>query len=296
MPIFEKPPLESLAPAKDRWTPLFLEHGRLEVDDSSVKWIAADGLRCPLPIATISALLLGPGTTITHAAVKACAESNTPVCWTGHDAMLFYAYGLAPNHNNDMARVHAAAWADRRERTRIARAMFRMRFGAGENVEDKSVAELRGMEGIRVRQLYAELGREYGVSWRARNYDTRNWDLSDDINQALSTANASFYALCAAVICSLGYLPSLGFVHDTGTMPFVYDIADLYKQETTQPAAFQSVQEDPHCDRDRVRRILKAKIEEARILQRMPKDLAALFGTDESKPQSAGDRPASAIR
>ena len=296
MPIFEKPPLESLAPAKDRWTPIFLEHGRLEVDDSSVKWIAADGLRCPLPIATISALLLGPGTTITHAAIKACADSNTPVCWTGHDAMHFYAYGLAPNHNHDMARVHAAAWADRRERVRIARAMFRMRFGAAENVDDKSVAELRGMEGLRVRQLYADLGREYGVSWRARNYDTRNWDLSDDINQALSTANASFYALCAAVICSLGYLPSLGFVHDTGTMPFVYDIADLYKQETTQPAAFQSMQEDPHCDRDRVRRILKAKIEEARILQRLPKDLAALFGTDESKPQSAGDRPASAIR
>jgi hypothetical protein len=33
MPIFEKPPLETLTPAKDRWTPIYLEHGRLEVDD-----------------------------------------------------------------------------------------------------------------------------------------------------------------------------------------------------------------------------------------------------------------------
>ena len=295
MPVFEKPPLESLAPAKDRWTPLYLEHGRLEVDDSSVKWIAADGLICRLPVATISALMLGPGTTITHAAVKACADSNTPVCWTGAEGMSFYAYGLAPNHNNDTARIHATVWADKKRRTQIARIMFRMRFGCEVNVDDKSVAELRGMEGIRVRQLYADLGREHGVSWRARNYDTKNWDVSDDINQALSTANASFYALCSAVICSLGYLPSLGFIHDAGTIPFVYDIADLYKHETTQPAAFLSVKEDSRCDRERVRLHLKTMIEERRILQRMPKDLAALFGTNEVVLQSA-EIPPSAIR
>jgi hypothetical protein len=44
MPIFEKPPLETLSPVNGRWTPVFLEHGRLEVDDSSVKWIAANGM------------------------------------------------------------------------------------------------------------------------------------------------------------------------------------------------------------------------------------------------------------
>ena len=173
--------------------------------------------------------------------------------------------------------------------------MFRMRFGDAP-VDDKSVAELRGMEGIRVRQVYADLGREQGVSWRARNYDTRDWSVSDDINQALSTANASFYALVSAVICSLGYLPSLGFIHDAGTTPFVFDVADLYKHETTQPAAFLSVKENPRCDRDRVRRILKGLIEERRILQRLPKDLAALFGTAEAAPQSAGPQPPSAIR
>ena len=249
----------------------------------------------PSPVATISALLLGPGTTITHAAVKACADSNTPICWTGQEAMSFYTYGLAPNHNNDMPRIHAAAWADKKRHVQIARAMFRMRFGDAP-VDDKSVAELRGMEGIRVRQLYADLGREHGVSWRARNYDTQNWEASDDINQALSTANASLYALVSAVVCSLGYLPSLGFIHAAGTTPFVYDIADLYKHETSQPAAFLSLKEDPRCDRERVRRLLKAQIEERRILQRLPKDLAALFGTEEAAPAQAGDRPPSAIR
>src|SRR5713101_2082085 len=89
MPIFERPPLETLAMARDRWTPVYLEHGRLEVDDSSVKWISATGLLCRLPVATISAVVLGPGTTVTHAAMKACADSNTPVCWMGEECMRF---------------------------------------------------------------------------------------------------------------------------------------------------------------------------------------------------------------
>lgn len=294
MALFERPPLETLAPAKDRWTPLYLEHGRLEVDDSSVKWIGSDGLLCRIPVATVSALILGPGTTVTHAAIKACAESNTPVCWTGEESLRFYAFGLTPNHTNDMPRLHAEAWADKRRRTHIARAMFRLRF-PGIEVDDKSVKELRGMEGLRVRTLYAQLGVEHGVTWKGRNYDRQNWDTSDAINKALSAANASLYALCAAVICSLGYVPSLGFVHDAGTLPFVYDVADLYKHLTSIPAAFLAVRQDPKDEGELVRKLLKQRVEEERILQRMPKDLAALFQTAEAVPAPAGDRPPSAI-
>jgi CRISPR-associated protein Cas1 len=94
MPIFEKTPLETLTPAKDRWTPIYLEHGRLEVDDSSIKWIGADRLVYRLPVATLSAILLGPGTSVTHAAIAACANSNTPVCWIAEDGMRFYAFGI----------------------------------------------------------------------------------------------------------------------------------------------------------------------------------------------------------
>lgn len=294
VPLFERPPLETLASAKDRWTPLYLEHGRLEVDDSSVKWVGADGLLCRLPIATISALILGPGTTITHAAIKACAESNTPVCWTGEESMRFYAFGLTPNHTNDMPRLHAEAWADRRRRTQIARAMFRQRF-PGMDVEDRSIKELRGMEGLRIRALYAELGLEHGVTWKGRNYDRQNWNMSDGINRALSAANASLYSLCAAVVTSLGYVPSLGFVHDAGTLPFIYDVADLYKHLTSIPAAFLAVRQDPQDDGKLVRKLLKQRVEEQKILQRLPKDLAALFQTDEAAPIQAGARPPSAL-
>ncbi len=294
MPLFERPPLETLVAAKDRWTPLYLEHGRLEVDDSSVKWISADGLLCRIPVATVSALILGPGTTITHAAVKACSESNTPLCWTGEDSLRFYAFGLAPNHTNDMPRRHATAWADKRRRVRIARAMFSMRFPSVD-VDGKSVAELRGMEGIRIRALYADLGRTHGVTWKGRNYDTQNWEVSDAINRALSISNACLYALCSAVVTSLGYLPSLGFVHDAGTLPFIYDVADLYKHLTSIPAAFLAVRQDPDDTGELVRRLLKQQVEQERVLQKLPKDLAALFDTTEYEPRPAGARPSSAI-
>jgi CRISPR-associated protein Cas1 len=276
MPLFERPPLETLAMARDRWTPVYLEHGRLEVDDSSVKWIGADGLLCRLPVATISAVLLGPGTTVTHAAMKACADSNTLVCWIGEEAMRFYAFGLAPNHDNDMPRFHAAAWADKKRRADIARRMFKMRF-PDVDVESKSIKELRGMEGLRVRALYAEMGLKYGVTWKGRSYNPSNWDMADGINKALSAANASLYALCAAVCCSLGYLPSLGFIHDAGTLPFIYDVADLYKHLSSIPAAFMAVRQNPKDEGEVVRKLLKQRVEEEKLLQRMPKDLEALF-------------------
>lgn len=294
MPLFERPPLETLAPAKDRWTPLYLEHGRLEVDDSSVKWTAADGLLCRIPVATVSALILGPGTTITHAAVKACAESNTPVCWSGDECLRFYAFGLTPNHTNDMPRLHPEAWADKKRRGQIARRMFSIRF-PDVDVEGRTVKELRGMEGLRVRILYAEMGARHGVTWKGRNYNTQNWDLADGINRALSAANASLYALCGAVISSLGYLPSLGFVHEGGTLPFVYDVADLYKHRTSIPAAFQAVRQNPHDDGELVRKLLKERVEEERILQSLPKDLAALFGATGGELARNETRPPSAL-
>lgn len=276
MPIFERPPLDTLAPAKDRWTPIYMEHGRLEVDDSSVKWIGADGLIARLPVATVSALILGPGTTITHAAVKAAAQCNCPIFWLGGDGLRFYAFGITPNHDNSMARLHAAAWAAQRSRNEVARRMFSFRFPEA-NVHGVSIKQLRGMEGKRVRQTYTRMGREFGVSWKGREYNPSNWNLADNLNRALSAANASLYALTAAVVCSMGFIPQLGFVHQAGTLPFIYDAADLYKEETSWPAAFEAISVNPRDDGDLVRQILKRNVEKTRMLRRMPDELKKLF-------------------
>lgn len=277
MPIFEKPPLETLTPAKERWTPIYLEHGRLEVDDSSVKWIGADRTVLRIPVATVSALLLGPGTTITHAAIKACADCNTPVCWVGAQGMRYYAFGVTPTHDNARARLQAKSYASKKERERIARQMFVMRFGDEELVQGKTVKSLMGMEGQRVKAMYVDMGNKYGVTWKGRNYDPSNWMLADELNKAVSAANASLYALVTAIVTSMGYLPQLGFIHSAGTLPFVFDIADIYKPESTLEAAFQTIGVNPKATEKDVLTRLKQIIEQKRLLRRIPSDINKLF-------------------
>lgn len=281
MPIFEKPPLETLTPARDRWTPIYFEHGRLEVDDSSVKWIGADRTVLRIPVATVSALMLGPGTTVTHAAMKACADCNTPVCWVGEQGMRFYSFGVAPTHDNARARHQAAVHAAKKRCAEVARRMFVKRFGSEELVAGKSVKALMGMEGKRVKALYAEMGAKYGVTWKGRNYDTNNWTVSDNLNRAVSAANASIYALTTAIVCSMGYLPQLGFIHSAGTLPFVFDIADIYKPETTLEAAFQTIAINPEAREKDVMVRLKQLIEEKKLLFRMPRDIEKLLAFDD---------------
>ena len=276
MAIFEKPPLETIPPVRERWTPLYLEHGRIEVDDSSVKWIGADRMVMRIPVASLSALMLGPGTTVTHAAMKACAVCDTPVCWVGADGMHFFATGAATSHDNERARLQAELASTSRTRDAVARKMFSMRF-SDVDVSKYSVKELRGFEGRRVKRLYQDMGLRYGVSWKGRNYDTSNWCLADGINRAVSAANAALYALTTAVVTSMGYLPQLGFIHTAGVLPFVYDIADIYKPITTLPAAFEtlSLKGDDATEEDVVAR-LKTYIENEKVLSRMPIDIEKL--------------------
>jgi len=287
MPIFEKPPLETLTTAQERWTPIYLEHGRLEVDDSSVKWIGADHTIIRIPVATVSALMLGPGTTVTHAAMKACADCNTPVCWVGEQGMRFYSFGVTPTHDNGRARHHAAIHASKAKRTEVARRMYKMRFGDDVDIDNQTIQALRGMEGRRVKALYAEMGARYGVTWKGRNYNPENWQLADKINRAVSAANASLYALTTAVVCAIGYLPQLGFVHAAGTLPFVFDIADIYKPETTLLAAFHTLSINPKADEKDVLVRLKSVIEDRKLLYRIPRDIEKLltFEPDKKTPR-----------
>ena len=251
-----------------------MEHGRLEVDDSSIKWIGADRTVLRIPVATVSVLMLGPGTTVTHAAIRACSVSNTPICWMGAEGMHFYAFGTTPTHDNERARRQAEAYANPKRRAEIARRLFSQRF-PDLDVSQTKIEDLRLLEGRRVKAIYQDLGLKYGVTWKGRNYNPDQWDLADEINRAVSAANAALYALCTSIVCSLGYLPQLGFIHAAGTMPFVFDVADAYKPETTLPAAFHAVSLNPkHAEKDTIR-LLKLKLEETKLLQRLPKDLEA---------------------
>ena len=250
-----------------------------------MKWIGADRTVLRIPVATVSVLLLGPGTTVTHAAVKTCGECNTPICWIGEDGMKFYAVGVEPTHDNHQALHQASVHANKKKREEVARRMFRMRF-IDQEVTGNSIQTLRGIEGRRVKELYAGLGEKYGVSWKGRNYDPADFTLSDKINKAVSAANHALYALTLSVVCSLGYLPQLGFIHSSGRLPFVYDIADIYKPETSLEAAFQTVGIHPDAGIKDVIARLKFHLEEQKVMRRMPEDIERLLTFDAS-----GDEP-----
>ena len=194
---------DNLPQIKDRYPFLYLERGRLEIDDSSVKWIDSQNFVVRLPIATISTLLLGPGTTVTHEAVKVLAAANTTVCWVGEDSLLFYAIGQSPTADTRNMR-HQIELATRPEsRAIVARRMFSDRF-PDVDVSSASIHDLMGKEGIRVKALYEEKASKYGVGWSGRKYVPGHFEMSDITNKILTAANTALYALVLSAIVSLG--------------------------------------------------------------------------------------------
>jgi len=138
--------------------------------------------------------------------------------------------------------------------------------------------QIRGKEGVRVRDTYARMSRETGVAWAGRQYSQNDWDSSDPINKALSTANACLHAIVHAAVVATGFSPGLGFVHTGKSRSFVYDIADLYKCELTVPAAFKAVAEGTDKLETRVRRTCREMFFDNRIIQRIVPDIQRVLG------------------
>lgn len=228
---------DTLPRVEDKYPFLYLERGRLEIDDGSLKWLDAEGACVRLPVATLHCLLLGPGTSVTHEAVKVAAMSNCGLCWVGEDSLLFYAAGITPTSTTRNLQRQAALAADPRASLDVARAMFARRFPEAD-VTDKTLQELMGMEGFRVRQLYQDKAEHYGIGWKGRTFVPGKFEMSDLTNQILTSMNAALYGILASVIHSLGYSPHLGFVHSGSPLPLVYDLADLYKSELCVDLAF----------------------------------------------------------
>ena len=222
---------------RERYPFLYLEHGRLEIDDSSIKWISADSGIFRIPAAVISTLLLGPGTSVTHEAVKILAELNCTVCWVGEDSLRFYAVGETPTATTYNFKRQMQLACDPEKSLKIAKKMFASRF-PGEDISGKNLRELMTLEGNRVQRLYCELADKYFIKWKGRSYTPGDFKLSDVTNQLITSANAALYALVTSVIHSLGLSPKIGFVHSGSPLPFVYDIADLYKAELVFDLAF----------------------------------------------------------
>lgn len=263
---------------RDRYPFIYLEHGRLEIDDSSVKWISAEREVFRIPAATISTLLLGPGTSITHEAVKVLAEVNCTVCWVGEDSLRFYAVGQTPTATTYNFKKQMSLAADAEKSLKIAKKMFADRFPA-EDISHCSLRELMLLEGSRVKQLYAELAEKYFVNWHGRSYKAGEFQLSDVTNQLITAANTALYALISSIIYSLGLSPHIGFVHSGSPLPFVYDIADLYKAELVFDLAFALTGEMAGIyNRAAALSAFRRRVIEYDFMKKCPSDIIDLLG------------------
>lgn len=270
--------LRSLARYSDSLSHVYLEHAVIEQEDHSIAAFTPEG-RITLPAANLSSVVLGPGTRITHAAIKVLADCGVMVVWTGAEGLRFYASGQSKTRLSQGIEAQARHWANPELHLQVVRKMYQFRFQ--ENLPASlTLQQIRGKEGVRVRDSYQLLAKTYGVSWSGRRYDKSSWADSDPVNQALSAANAALYAIVLAALHSLGYSPSLGFVHTGKQLSFVYDVADLVKTETSIPAAFEAAADGAEQVESRARRILRDRCCHNRLQDRLTKIIPSLFNAE----------------
>jgi CRISPR-associated protein Cas1 len=291
--------LHDLPRFTDKLSYLYVDHAVIEQEAAAISISRDDGSSVAVPIAALAVLLLGPGTTLTHAAVKSLADNNCQIVWVGEHGVRFYAHGLGGARSSRNLLRQAFLVSNETARMQVVIRMYCMRFSERPPT-DITLQQLRGREGIRVRDAYAKAAQTFGVRWTGRSYDRGNWDSADPINRALSTANACLYGLCQAAILSGGYSTALGFIHTGKQLSFVYDIADLYKARYIIPVAFREASAGSSDLETRVRRACRDLFRSERLTQRILPDIASAlavplaeetmdsaledFASDESRP------------
>lgn len=282
--------LHELPKLRDSLSYVYIEHALVNQQQYAIEFTQKEG-RTLVPIANLSVLLLGPGTSITHAAIKALGDNGCSVIWVGQEATHFYANGAGETRKAYQVLRQAELVSTPALREQVVIQMYRFRFQE-QLPTGLSLPHIRGLEGVRVRQAYAEASKQYGVKWSGRNYDRKDWQNTDPINRALSCANALLNALCHTAIISGGYSPALGFIHTGKQLAFVYDVADLYKVQVTVPVAFQTVAQSPDKVEQRVRVACREKFRELKLLERILPDIDSLLKVDAQNAPSAGDTDA----
>lgn len=270
--------LHFLPKFRDCLSYLYVEHCRIEQEAKAVALWDAKG-KVPVPCASLGLLMLGPGTSITHAAVTTLADNGCLVLWCGEEGVRLYAQGMGLTRNAANLLHQARLWADADSRLQVVLRLYRLRFEEPLD-ETLTLRQIRGKEGVRVREAYARASRETGVPWHGRAYRRDAWQEADPVNRALSAANSCLYGICHAAILALGLSPALGFIHTGKMLSFVYDVADLYKTLISIPTAFQETAQGLANLESRVRQRCRDAFKQTIFLKRIVQDLQAVLGLD----------------
>jgi CRISPR-associated protein Cas1 len=253
-----------------------LEKGYLEKDGHALVFRQSDFMQA-IPVGQLACILLGAGTVVTRDAVALCADRGCLLLWTGDGGVRVYSAGLPGGASPTALLRQAQIITDPAKHLHAARQLFALMF-QDEAPITRSIEQLRGLEGARVKQIYKQLADQYKVKWTGRNYQVGNPNSGDPINQALTYAHQALYGMAESAILALGYSPALGIVHQGDARSLVYDVADVIKFETSAPLAFETVSEGVHNLDSRIRLAFRKRATEFKILPRLVGIVQSVFG------------------
>lgn len=276
-------------PIKERNSMVFVGMGRIDVRDGAFVVIdEVNGERMHIPVGSIVCIMLEPGTRISHAAVKLAAATGTLLIWVGEAGVRLYSAGQPGGARSDRLLYQAKLALEPDLRLKVVRKMFEMRFGEPAP-QRRSIDQLRGIEGARVRASYKVFAKKYGVEWHGRRYDPKNWDAGDIVNQCISAATSCLYGVTEAAVLAAGYAPAIGFLHSGKPLSFVYDIADIVKFDTVIPIAFKvAANRSQYPDRE-VRLACREIFRSSRLLGRLIPLIEGVLAAGEISPPSMPD-------
>lgn len=264
-------------PHGDRHGLLWLSRGNLYVQDGCVRFAAASASELPagdygIPFQTVSLVLLGPGTSVTHDVLRLCARHGTGILAVGTDGVRCYSAPPSAPDQSALAREQVRLWSDLNGgRMLVARKLYAMRLG--EVLPYNDIEALRGIEGARMKESYKRIAQQFGIDWSGRRYDRQNPESDDAPNQAINHAATAVEGAAMIAVTASGTVPALGFIHEHSGIAWTLDIADLFRTEVTLPIAFGALRahsKEPDVPLERhVRRLAGKAFREQDLIARM---------------------------
>jgi CRISPR-associated protein Cas1 len=284
-------------PHTDRHGLIWLDRGRLEVEDGCLRFVTAGGALAAgdyqIPHQSVSVVLLGPGSSVTHDALRILAAHGCALAAIGTGGIRFYSAPPLLPDTSALARRQVMLWAEPSTRVGVARAMFAIRFG--EEVKARTLDMLRGMEGARLKRMYELTAQRYGVPWDGRRYDRNNPNAADIPNQAINHAASAVEAAAAIAVASTATIPQLGFVHEDSGQSFVLDIADIVRHDVMLPIAFGAAKQAMRNPGESIDRLVRTRAAEAfnkeQVVAKLIDHIKALIGPAEPAAASTPETP-----
>lgn len=264
---------------RSRITFLAIERGTLHASNHSLELVRETGT-VVIPCGMATVLLIEPGVTITHAAVKLCADQGTLLLWVGEACVRVYSAGQPGGASGQRILEQAQLRLTKRSRIDVARRFYERMFSELPPPSN-SIEKLRGIEGARVKKRYAEIAAERSIPWLGRG------QAPERLRNALGFATATLYGISEAVILAAGYSPAIGFIHSGDARSLVYDLADTVKFRTVVPAAFDAFVDDSDMGiRTLVRRRCRDLFRQERIIETLMDNLLFAIGDSEGNLES----------